>query len=167
MPVLNLIRHKLNDCIAVLTAFALLSVSCKKEGPPGADGNANVRSATVTPANAEWKWSSTWTLTISTGSTLYYNTRFLDINTDLITQDIVDKGSVQVFFKPNNDGWAPLPYVIPGFYQNYNFVYEYKKGLLRLHYFWSAVPGGGAVPAGLGTFVLPTYTFKYVITAAK
>ena len=162
----NLFRNGLIGCLTLLITLTTI-VSCKKEGPPGADGNANVHSGTATPANTDWKWSAFWTLTTSTGTTLSYNTRYVDINTDLITQDIVDKGSVQVFFKPNNDSWVPLPYVIPGFNQNFNFVFEYKKGLLRLHYFWSAVPGGGSVPSGLGTFVLPNYTFKYVITAAK
>ena len=155
--------HNLSWYFMLLTLF----ISCKKEGPmgpPGTNGNANVRSGTVSLTNADWKWNSSWPLSIGGGSTTNYSTRYAEINTDLITQEIADKGSVQVFFKPKDEGWVPLPYIFTASY-SFNFMYEYMPGKIRLHYFWT--PNTGSIPAGLGTHVIPNYTFKYVITAAQ
>lgn len=151
----------------LLLSGSLLFISCKKEGPigpAGKDGNANVRSGTVSLTNADWKWASTWSLSIGAGSTTNYNTRYSEINTDLITQEIADKGSVQVFFKPKDEGWVSLPYIFQSSY-SINFMYEYMPGKIRLHYFWT--PNMTGIPAGLGTHTIPNYTFKYVITAAR
>lgn len=171
MPTRNLIHRKLS-CYLLLIIGAFMITSCKKEGsmgPPGADGNANVRSGTVSLTNADWKWASSWALTTSTGSSTIYSTRYADINTELLTQEIADKGSAQVFFKPSNDGWVPLPFIFLDVTRNYffNFMYEYKQGKIRLHYFWTSNIVGAGNPTGLNTYALPDYTFKYVITAAK
>lgn len=164
----NLIHGKLSWHLLLLTG-PLLFISCKKEGPMGPPGNANVRSDTVSLTNADWKWNSFWTLTTSAGSNTIYPSRYADINTELVTQDIANKGSVQVFFKPSNDGWAPLPYTFLDVTRNYyfNFVYEYKQGLIRLHYFWTSNIAGGGTPTGLNTYIIPDYTFKYVVTATE
>lgn len=168
MPIQNPIQGKLPRLLMLLAGLFLF-LSCKKEGPMG---NANVRSDTVSLTNADWKWNSFWTLTTSTGTTTTYPTRYAEINTELITRGIVDKGSVQVFFKPDNaagSGWVPLPYIFLDFTRNYffNFVYEYVPGKIRLHYFWTSNITGAGVPSGLNTYPLPNYTFKYVITAAQ
>lgn len=167
----NLIHSKLS-CNLLLLSGLFLFFSCKKEGPAGpagADGNANVRSGTVSLTNANWKWNSFWALTTSTGSSTIYSTRYADINTELLTQEIADKGSVQVFFKPSNDGWVSLPFTFLDVTRNYyfNFMYEYKPGKISLHYFWTSNIAGAGVPTGLNTYALPDYTFKYVITAAQ
>lgn len=153
----------------VLLISSLLFMACKKEGPAGADGNANVKSGTVSLTNADWKWASSWALTTSAGSNTIYSTRYADINTELVTQDIVDKGSVQVFFKPDNDEWAPLPFSFIDVTRNYsfNFMYDHKPGKIRLHYFWAPNGTTGTLPGGLNSFTIPNYTFKYVITAAN
>lgn len=160
--------HGYKPWYGVLLISSLLFVACKKEGPAGPPGNANVKSGTVSLTNTDWKWNSFWTLTTNTGSNTSYPTRYVDINTDLVTQDIADKGSVQVFFKPDGDVWAPLPYTFLDVTRNYffNFMYEHKAGRIRLHYFWTSNIAGGGAPANLNTYVLPNYTFKYVITAA-
>lgn len=150
-------------------------MACKKEGPagpagaPGEDGNANVRSGTVSLTNADWKWNSFWTFTTSTGTQTLYATRYADINTELLTQEIADKGAVQVFFKPDKDEWVPLPYHFLDVTRNYffNIVYSYKAGRIQLHYFWTSNIAGGGVPTGLNTYPIPNYTVKYVITAAQ
>ncbi|MBO9635506.1 MAG: hypothetical protein J7578_20550 [Chitinophagaceae bacterium] len=153
--------------------FLLFIVSCKKEGPAGAkgeDGNANVRSGTITLTNTDWKWNSTWAFTTNTGTSTLYTTRYADINTPLISQSIADKGSVQLFFKPysSQDAWAPLPFIYLDITRSYyfNIVFEYSVGRIRVHYYWT--PNAVASPpGGLSTYVLPDYTFKYVITEAK
>ncbi|SIN83202.1 hypothetical protein [Chitinophaga niabensis] len=167
----NLIHSKLSWYFMLLTG-SLLFISCKKEGPmgpPGTNGNANVHSGTVSLTNTDWKWASSWALITSTGTSTFYATRYAEINTELITQEIADKGSVQVFFKPNNEGWVPFPYILLDVTRNYffNFMYEYMPGKIRLHYFWSSNIAGAGVPTGLNTYPLPNYTFKYVITAAQ
>ncbi|WP_343307843.1 hypothetical protein AAHN97_11910 [Chitinophaga niabensis] len=164
----NRMHGKLSWYFILLTG-SFLFISCKKEGPMGPPGNANVRSGTVALTNADWKWGSSWALTTSTGSSTIYYTRYAEISTELITQEIADKGSVQVFFKPDNKGWVPFPYIFLDVTRNYffNFMYEYMPGKIRLHYFWSSNTTGAGVPTGLNTYPLPDYTFKYVITAAQ
>lgn len=167
----NLIHGKLSWYLLLLTG-PFLFLSCKKEGPmgpPGADGNANVRSGTVTLTNADWKWNSFWEFTTSTGSSTIYSTRYAEINTELVTKEIADKGSVQVFFIPSIEGWVPLPYTFLNASLNYyfNFMYEYIPGKIRLHYFWTSNIAGAGVPSGLSTYVIPNYTFKYVVIAAQ
>lgn len=143
----------------------ILMIACKKEGPPG---NANVRSDTLSLTNANWLWAGSWPLSTGGGTVTYYPTRYVDINTELITQEIVDKGSVQVFFKPGNDAWVALPFTFleAGNLFFYNIMYDYKQGRIRLHYFFTRNQPGGTFPT-LSTHNIPNYTFKYVITAGK
>jgi hypothetical protein len=135
------------------------------QGPQGPPGNANVKTGIVTLTNAQWLWGGNWSLTTSTGSSTIYSTRSVNVNTNLVTAGIVTTGTVLVYFKPGNDGWVPLPYHFLDFTRNYyyNIVYEYKQGLIRLHYFWDSNTVAGGVPSGLSTYVLPDYTFKYII----
>lgn len=172
-------------CTLMLVA-SIVFCGCKKEGPqgqegpqgdPGAQGprgpqgtqgpagNANVKTGTITLTNEAWLWAGGWALSTGGSSSTIYSTRYVPINTKLITADIMATGTVLVYFKPNNDGWVPLPFRFLDVTRNYfyNFVYEYKLGLIRLHYFWDSNSTAGGVPSGLGTYVLPTYTFKYVI----
>lgn len=180
-------HYKILLCTLMLAA-SIVFCGCKKEGPqgqqglqgdPGAQGprgqqgtqgpagNANVKTGTITLTNAAWLWASSWGLTTSIGSATIYTTRYVLINTKLVTADILATGTVLVYFKPYtyNDGWVPLPYRFLDATRNYyyNFVYDYKLGLIRLHYFWDSNGTTGSAPSGLGTYVLPTYTFKYVI----
>lgn len=135
------------------------------QGPQGPQGNANVKTGTIIPTNAQWLWNSFWTLTTSTGSNTLYATRYVDINTNLVTAGIVTTGTVLVYFKPTGDAWTPLPFRFLDVTRNYyfNIVYEYKQGLIRLHYFWDSNISGGGAPTGLNTYPIPSYTFKYVI----
>lgn len=150
---------------ALFSACLILLIACKKEGPPG---NANVRSDTLMLRNADWLWNGLWPLSTGSGTVTYYPTRYVDINTELITREIVDKGAVQVFFKPNNEGWVALPFTFLewNYLYSYNIVYDYRPGNIRLHYFFTLNQTGASIPT-LRTHNIPTYTFKYVITAGK
>lgn len=161
--------YKIIMSILLLFIGGCFFSSCKKEGPAGPAGNANVKGDTILLTNTSWQFPGSWALQSGGGSTTIYNTRYVDIATDLITADILKKGSVSVYFKPNNDGWVPLPYtfqvLFPSSYYH-NYMFEYRLGKIRLHFFWSAAPGG-TVPAGLSTFVIPSFSFKYVVIAAN
>jgi hypothetical protein len=147
------------------TICLILFIACRKEGPPG---NANVRSDTLVLTSTDWRWNALWTLSTASGTTTSYPSRYVDINTELVTQEIVDKGAVQVFFKPDNDEWVALPFIFQEWNNqfSYNIMYNYKPGNIQLHYFFTVNQPGG-VPPTLRTHNIPTYTFKYVITAGK
>jgi hypothetical protein len=97
-------------------------------GPAGPAGNANVKSGTVAPTNAEWLWNSVYTLKESTGQTTSYFTRHVDVAVPQITAEIIANGAVLVFFEPlpGSGRWAPLNYSFLAFGGEYfhNYVYE-------------------------------------------
>jgi len=66
------------------------------QGPQGAQGNANVvGSAPFTPTGWQYESADNW-----------YTVAFTDND---ITQDVVDRGVVQIFKSYGNNEWAPLP----------------------------------------------------------
>lgn len=97
----------MNKLFVVLASLAISISSCKKEtvvgpkgetGPAGANGNANVKAEG--PIVIE---QSAW---ITNSDSLAWSAI---IFSEKITQEIVDKGSVEVYFKKDNVWWS-LPY---------------------------------------------------------
>ncbi len=105
--------------LAVAALILSFSPSCKKEGPPGPageDGNANVKSSTITFSN--WTWHS---------GTLY---DYADFTWGEITSDIANSGTVLVYLSNGNGGWLPLPrtiYPTSNYTQSQRYVY-YQGG---------------------------------------
>lgn len=138
--------------LGVLLALGFLS--CKKEvagpkgdtGPAGKDGNANV--ATVQSFVVT---SSSWGA--SADSLGWVN--LLSVNK--ITQDIADRGSVQVFMQPQGSStWWALPY----FDVDNGIEFGIEPGIVRLMNF-EADPHGHAPPKPA------TMNFRVVIIAAS
>lgn len=80
-------------CLAFVSL--LFAASCRgPQGPAGHDGNANVKSSTVTVRSTDWYWDNTsWRV---------------DLNYQAIDADITDYGAVLVYM--DNDGtWRQLP----------------------------------------------------------
>jgi hypothetical protein len=97
----------MNKLFVVMASLVICISSCKKEtvvgpkgdtGPAGANGNANVKSeGPIVIEPSAWITNSdslAWTAIIFS---------------EKITQEIVDKGSVEVYFKKDNVWWS-LPY---------------------------------------------------------
>ena len=89
--------------IFVVVVFSL--TGCKKEegpqGPPGKDGNANVKTAIIKVFGYEWEQSGS----------LY----IVDKPSDLLTQDIIDNGSAHLYVEVGEGMWTALPYSTMGF----------------------------------------------------
>lgn len=79
----------------LLFLLILAFSGCRKEGPPGKDGNANVKSSTITFSN--WSWNSSG----------YYD--YANFTWGAITSDIVNTGGVFVYESNGSGGWLPLP----------------------------------------------------------
>jgi len=156
--------------LLLLTVVALMVTACEGErgptGPAGADGNANVKTGTISPTNPEWLWNQYYTLQIDPSSWMRYYTRYVDIPVEEITPDIISTGLVLVFFEahPGSGNWTPLPfqYVSFGAAYAYNLVYDVMEGMIRLHYFYSLNDLSGTIP-DLQNAVIPTFTFKYMV----
>ena len=154
----------------ILTVAILLVTGCEGEqgptGPAGADGNANVKTGTISPTNAEWLWSSIYWFQTDPSTAIGYGTRYVDIPVEDITPEIISTGLVLVFFeaRPGTGKWTPLPFqlVMFGAAYTYNLVYEAMDGMIILHYFYMLNDMGGTTP-DLATAVIPTYTFKYIV----
>ena len=112
----------------LLTTFA----SCQKgdtgaagangtNGTNGVDGNANVKSATITVTNSNWTYnSSAWE---------YYCV----LNNPTITQSIVDNGMVYGFIQSSTGIWRALPATINySTTQSYTYTYTYYLGGVTL-----------------------------------
>jgi hypothetical protein len=98
----------------IFSVFILFS-SCKKEGPEGPagkDGNANVKSGTITFSN--WTWDSS-------NSYLYSNFTWTEL-----TSSVVNGGAFYIYLNTTS-GWAPLPrtiYPSPSYTQSQRYVYN-------------------------------------------
>jgi hypothetical protein len=94
---------KMNNLILsliMLISIALLS-GCQKEGPAGKDGNANVKTEIIKVYGNEWGFSDP-----------FYG---VDKTSDLLTQDIIDNGSVHLYLEAGDGIWMALPYQTMGF----------------------------------------------------
>ena len=153
--------------ILLMTATVLLAVGCEgDQGPAGPDGNANVKTGTISPTNEEWLWMSSYWFQQTTTTGMGYFTRYVDIPVAEITSDIISTGIVLVFFEalPGSGNWTPLPFQFVEPYGAYihNIVHEVSEGLVRLHYFNMRNSAGATLPE-LATVSIPTYTFKYTV----
>ena len=125
--------------VAVIFSFS----SCKKEegpqGPPGKDGNANVKTQIITVTPGEWNTNN---------STLYV---IKDVS--IITSDIANSGAVMVYLKAtNSSSYQALPYTWPG--NNERIMrFWYSKGSLEIDIYEENGPA--STPTS-------TYTFKVV-----
>lgn len=87
-------------------------------GKDGKDGNANVAGTnTVTLQFSDW----------TANGNFYY----VDLTSSVITQAIVDYGSVQVFMLQGNNTWSPLPFVY-GLGGAPVIEYSFTAGAVRL-----------------------------------
>lgn len=130
-----------------------------------------VASYTASPTNAQWLWNDLYPFNTSTNSYTQYFTRYYDFAVPALTQDILDNGTVQVFFTPflyDMNQWTPLPYrfLAIGSAFNYVFAFTTSPGRVRLHYFFEPIQTGATLPT-LSTYSLPTYKFKVVLTSGK
>ncbi|WP_431215999.1 hypothetical protein ACQ86N_15925 [Puia sp. P3] len=67
----------------------------------GPQGNANVKVDTFTLMNSDWIWNSVYNFS-TPGVAGGVFTRYHDRGFTSVTQDVLDKGEVMVFFTPNN-----------------------------------------------------------------
>ena len=155
--------------IPVIVALLLVS-GCEGEqgpvGPSGADGNANVRTGTISPTNAEWLWRGSYAFQTTPNSWTSYHTRYVEIPVTELTPEFISTGHVLVFFEatPGSGEWTPLPFQFLDSSRtfNYNIVYEVTAGIIRLHFFHTINDAGGSFPE-LENKLIPTYTFKYMV----
>jgi hypothetical protein len=68
----------------------------------------------ISTTSSDFLWSSMYEFQTSPASYTEYFTRYYDWSVPAITPDVLENGTVQVYFTPNTSGntdqWAPLPY---------------------------------------------------------
>jgi hypothetical protein len=120
----------------LVLVIALLAMSCSKDGSDGAIGatgatgangsngtNGTNGNANVIGTNTVSVPPSSWTS--SAGNTVWITT----LSAVAITQTIVDRGTVSVFFQ-SGSGWIALPYSNP---QNHYFTnFGFALGVVQL-----------------------------------
>ena len=114
-----------------------LFMGCAKDGDPGAagpagaNGNANVKSITVSIAPGQWSSSG------AVGIDFKQN---FGITNPQITQAIIDLGSVHVYLKDAGSD-SPLPLIIPNTGSNFHYEYSVELNKVTISKFydnWSA-----------------------------
>lgn len=112
---------------AVILAFVFAVSGCLKgeQGPPGQDGqdgNANVRSQTITITPDKWYHVGTAGEPDEGYETVQ--------NVSVITQDIVNDGAVLMYLSNNGSQWFALPFTFPSgvsstypYSESWNFSY--------------------------------------------
>jgi hypothetical protein len=110
------------------------------QGPQGTQGNANVQSFTSTTNNGSW--------TLSNGEYDAY------LSVPAITQDILDKGTVNIFASDGSGGYTALPFSVAGMAINYTM----SVGTINIQ----VTMNDGTNPPNIGA-----NTFKVVVIAGK
>ena len=145
------ITHKALRATIKASALSIILIatlgSCKKgdtgaAGINGTNGNANVLANTLTVNPSDWHNSSAnWE---------YY----VDFTDDQITQDVVDNGTVSIFFSVfSGTGWQAIPYTY------------YYNSTTSLSFGYNYILNGGSIFINISntsTFTFATYTFKIV-----
>ena len=111
-------------------------------GTNGTNGNANVVASTLAVASTNWTYlRANWE---------YY----VDFTDNTITQDVVDNGTVSIFFSVfSGTGWQAIPY-----------TYDYNS-TTSLSFGYNYILNGGSIfinVSNASTFTLPAYNFKIV-----
>ena len=132
--------------LTLITSVFLL-FSCAKDGkdglpgPAGANGNANVKSQTFTIYSWDWTTSG--------------NMKYVDINSNLITTDIVNSGSVLIYMKFAGF-WQALPFTYPQGTTSQLFRYYYSNNFVQIQ-----------VTQETGVPSLPDFEFKLVVISSS
>lgn len=100
---------KNNILIGLLMLISIVILNgCAKDGatgPAGKDGNANVKSQTITITESQWN---------HTGTVGEPGDGYEAIQTSsIITSDIVSKGAVMAYLSVDNLEWGSLPFTVP------------------------------------------------------
>lgn len=125
-------------------------------------GNANVKTDVFTIGGSQWIWNSQYAYETSSSSLTEYLTRYYVRSNNTITQDVLNKGLILVYFTPspinNPNEWAPLPYDFDsslGYF--FHYVYVTDIGKVTFHYFFT----GSGSPA-INTYNDEIRKFKIV-----
>jgi len=129
---------------SLLISIILSITSCSGDdgeqgpaGPAGRDGTANITSETFTTSNSDWDFDS------------QFNTYEARFSVPSITQDVTEKGTVQMFIEEQGD-FVGLPFVFNIIQWNYGFEIGSATVLVSL--------ADGSVPNNPGGV-----TFKVVV----
>lgn len=146
----------------MLTLFSLSA--CKKSGasPAPTEDNGNA-GGTAFVTSSGWSYPGGWSDKQAGDHATYYSTKYTDIPAPQITDEIVKHGIVLVYFNPSDDGsFTALPYKLESIAHDYNFSFEYSKGNIRVHFYYSHNQRSAPMPS-LAAATVKDYTFKYVV----
>lgn len=134
---------------AILSFISAMFISgCKKQGAPGADGNANVMYATFTATS--WAWDSP-----------YYYT---NISMPELTSENINTAAVMVYFSTGS-AWIALPYTqynSPA--QNYIMGFSSSVGNVQVTWFYDTSLSDGVNP---NTYYGTNVQYKIVVIPPK
>ncbi|QEC40837.1 hypothetical protein [Pseudobacter ginsenosidimutans] len=148
---------------AMMLIFFALS-ACKKgdESPQQPGQNTNMNAGTINVTNNNWTYPGNYSGKHS-GSSIFHSTKYTDIPAPEITEEIVKNGLVQVYFNPSDDGsFISLPFRLESISHNYNFSFEYSKGKIRVHFYFTPNQHSGTLPS-LASTTVKDYVFKYIV----
>lgn len=130
--------------ILLLLISSLLVNGCKKEGPPGPAGNANVTSRTFYVSS--WSWDSP----------NYY----ADFNVPELTADNINSAAVLVYFRTTSGTWYAVPYTQYTSSSDYHMGFITVAGTVEVTWFYDNPLSSGSDP---NAFYGTTVYYKVVV----
>ncbi|PYF72836.1 collagen-like protein [Pedobacter nutrimenti] len=137
------------------------------QGPQGPMGNANIKMDVFSTSSSDWLWNSSYSMSTGSGGYTNWFSRYYDRKAAALTSDFLSgNGIVMIYIssqsQTNTDAWIPLPFIFPGFDNqfNYNFYYDTFVGKVRLHFFFTEIKGKSPT---LSTYIMDNYKFKIVL----
>ena len=123
----------------------------------------------TTVTSAQMLWNSYYQFATNPSSYTEYFTRYFDFSIPALSQNIINNGTVQIYFTPDNsdspNNWEPLPYTFTD--GSGNFDYEFAPtttvGQVQINAFFVQRNMTATIPT-LSSFTFATFKVKVVLT---
>jgi hypothetical protein len=123
----------------------------------------------TTVTNTQLLWNSSYIFSTGTGSYTEFFTRYFNFPVPAITQNVINHGTVQVYFTPSlaqtPSNWEPLPYTFPDGSGDFtwNYVPVTTLGQVQIGVFFDQLVPTATIPT-LSSYDFETFKVKVVIT---
>jgi hypothetical protein len=132
------------NLITLFVIALVMTNGCKKEGPPGPAGNANVTATTFSASS--WSWSSP-----------YYYANF---NVPDLTSSNINTAAVMVYFSTTGGTWIAVPYTQYTSAYDYHMGFNTSAGTVQVTWVYDSSLSNGSDP---NAFYSTTVQYKIVV----
>jgi hypothetical protein len=138
------------------------------QGPQGPPGDPGTTGGTETLVNSDWATNQSMVFDTNPGSSIIYFGRKATIPVPALTQEVIDRGSVEVAVRPDADApaWTPLPFVMVAAFNTFQYRIDvrYSVGQIALFYTYQDNDADdGTGPPNVNTATLADLPVRWVV----